>query len=109
MKCWSSTVGVPTAVLRGPGARHRLERRLGRAVGRAAHEPDAAGHAAEADDAPVTARSHSWSERRDEEERRPDVAGEHFVERGDVELCGRSEERDPGVVDQDVDVADLAR
>ena len=27
----------------------------------------------------------------------------------DVELCGRAEERDPGVVDQDVDVADLAR
>ena len=53
--------------------------------------------------------SHARSDRRDEEERRPDVAGEHLVERGDVELRGRAEERDPGVVDQDVDVADVAR
>jgi hypothetical protein len=47
--------------------------------------------------------------RGDEEERRPNVACEHLVEGGDVELCRRSEERDPGVVDQDVDVADLVR
>jgi hypothetical protein len=52
---------------------------------------------------------HSGSERRYEEERRPDVAGEHLVERGELELCGRAEKRDPGVVDQDVDVAGLAR
>ena len=97
------------AVLGRPGARHRLERRLRRAVGRAAHEPDAAGHAADADDAAVAAGGHAGSERRDEEERRADVAGEHRVERGDVELRGRAEERDPGVVDQDVDVADVAR
>src|SRR6202008_4530394 len=31
------------------------------------------------------------------------------VEGGDVELRGRSEARNPGVVDEDVDVADLAR
>ena len=31
-----------------------------------------------------------------------------LVERGDVELGGRAEERDPGVVDQNVDVADVS-
>ena len=41
------------------------------------------------------------------EERCPDVAGEHPVERGDLELRGRAEERDPGVVDQDVHLADV--
>src|SRR5438105_5976334 len=95
------------AVLRGPGARHRLERRLRRAVGRAPHEPYPAGHAADADDAAVAPRSHSGRERRYKEERRPNVAGEHPVERGHFELGGRTEERDTSVVDQDVDVADV--
>jgi hypothetical protein len=61
------------------------------------------------DDAAAAAGGHSGSECRDEEERRADVAGEHLVERVDVELCGRAEERDPRVVDEDVDVADIAR
>jgi hypothetical protein len=39
---------------------------------------------------------------------RANIAGEHLVERGDVELCGRAEQRDPGVVDQDVDVTNVA-
>ena len=54
-------------------------------------------------------RSHSGGKRRYKEERRANVACEHRVERGDVEFCGWCEERDAGVVDQDVDVADLAR
>jgi hypothetical protein len=36
------------------------------------------------------------------------VAREHLVERGHVELRGRAPARDPSVVDQDVDVADFA-
>jgi hypothetical protein len=56
----------------------------------------------------VAPRSHPGSKRRYKEEQRPKVAREHLVERRDVELCGRSEERDPGVVDQDVDLADVA-
>ena len=39
----------------------------------------------------------------------PNVAGEHPVERGDVELRRRAEERDSGVVDQDVHLPDIAR
>ena len=45
---------------------------------------------------------------RDEEERRADVAGEHPVKRVDVELRRRPEDGHPGVVDKDVDIADLA-
>jgi hypothetical protein len=43
------------------------------------------------------------------QERRANVAGEHLVERRDVKLRGRAEARDPGIVDQDVDVTDLVR
>src|SRR6185295_1877646 len=50
----------------------------------ASHEADAAGHAADTDDAATGPRSHSGSERRNEEERCPDVAREHLVERADV-------------------------
>src|SRR6185295_1109134 len=64
--------------------------------------------AAEADDAAVASCCHPWSERCDEEERRPHVAGEHRVERRDLEFSRRSEERYPGGGDQDVDVVYLA-
>ena len=73
-----------------------------------ADEPYTAGHAAEADDAAEAPRRHSGSQCCDEEERRPEVAGVHLVEYGRIELCRRAEGRDPGVVDQDADVASLA-
>jgi hypothetical protein len=56
----------------------------------------------------VAAGSHSGGDRRDEDERCPHVAGEHLVERGDVELRGRTEDGDPGVVDENVDLAGVA-
>jgi len=93
------------AVLGRPGASHRLERRLRRAVGRAAGETDSAGHAAQADDAAAAALDRPGSQRPDEKKRRPDVAGEHLVVRRHLDLRRRAEHRDPGVVDQDVDVA----
>jgi hypothetical protein len=55
-----------------------------------------------------SARGHSGSERRNQQERRANVAGEHPVERTCLEVRGQAEERDPSVVDQNVDVADLA-
>ena len=50
----------------------------------------------------------SGSERRHEEERRADVTGEHLVELSRVERRCRGPACDPGVVDQDVDLADFA-
>jgi hypothetical protein len=38
---------------------------------------------------------------------RPDVSGEHLVEGRDLERLRVAPHRKPGVVDQDVDVADL--
>ena len=49
---------------------------------------------------------HPGSDRRHKEERRPDVAGEHLVERRDVELSRWPEECNPGVVDPEVDPAE---
>ena len=54
-------------------------------------------------------RRHSGSQRRDEEERSANVAGEHPVEGGHVELGRRGEARDTGVVDQDVGLAGVGR
>ena len=51
---------------------------------------------------------HSGSQRRHKQERRADVAREHVVERRRVELCCRGPARHPGVVDQDVNLADVA-
>jgi hypothetical protein len=62
---------------------------------------------AQADDAAAAPCGHSGRESAHQEERRPHVAREHLVERGDVELAGGAEQRDPSVVDQDVDVANL--
>ena len=60
--------------------------RVGCAVGRAADQPDAAGHAAHVDDAAMSSGGHCGSKRRHEQERCANVAGEHLVERRDVEL-----------------------
>jgi|SRR5438105_2805704 len=68
---------------------------------------EAAGHAADVDDAPGPTRHHAWRERRDEEERRPDVGGEYRVEGGEGEGLRGTPHREAGVVDQDVDVANL--
>src|SRR6202171_6828288 len=76
-------------------------------VRRAAGETEAAGHAANVDDAPRATGHHAWRERRDEEKRRPNVGGEHRVEGRDLKGLRGSPHREPGGVDQNVDVANL--
>src|SRR5207247_10170983 len=91
--------------LRSPGARQRREGGLRRPVGCATRETDLAGHAADVDDAALAPRRHPRRERGDEEECGADVAGEQGVERGDIEVRRRAEPREPGVVDQHVNIA----
>src|SRR5207247_4494500 len=58
------------------------------------------------DDAALAPRRHPRRERRDEEECGADVAGEQRVERLDFEVRRYAEPGEPGVVDQDVNLAD---
>jgi hypothetical protein len=89
----------------GQAASHRLERRFRRAVGRTTGEPDSAGHAAQSDDGAAAALDQPGSQRPDDKQRSPDVAGEHLVVRRQIDLRRRTEHRDPRVVDPDVDFA----
>ena len=57
------------------------------------------------DDAAVAPCRHARRERCDEKERCADVAGEHGVERVDVEVGGGAEQKEAGVVAQYVNVA----
>ena len=95
------------AELGGPGTGHRRQRALGRTVGGAARHADLAGHAPDVDDAAAAPGGHLRGQRRDQEVGSPDVGGEEPVEGRHVEIPGRPEPGDPGVVDQDVDRAGL--
>ena len=90
-----------------PGPGHRRQCGLGGAVGGATGETDLAGHAPDVDDAAASPSGHLRCQRSDEEVRRSDVGGEKPIEGRHVELRRRSEPGEPGVVDQDVDPADL--
>src|SRR5712691_10332703 len=78
-----------------------------RAVRGTAGETEAAGHAADVDDAPGPTHHHAWRKCGDEEERRPDIGGEHRIEGRERKGFRGSPHREPGVVNQDVDVANL--
>src|SRR5207302_9536492 len=75
-------------------------------VGCATREADLAGHAADVDDAALAPGRHARRERGNEKERGADVAGEQRVERLDFEVRRCAEPGEPGVVDQDVNIAD---
>src|SRR5258705_10894501 len=99
---------APGAVLCGPAPGQRGQGGLGRAVGgAAAGQPEAAGHAADVDDAARPPGRHGGGEGGDQEIRRPDVAGEQRVELLDLQLLPGAEHGVPGVVHQDGDVADF--
>jgi hypothetical protein len=95
------------AELRSPGARQRRDGTLRRPVGRTTRKSDLTSHAADVDDAAFAPGHHSWRKRGDEEEWCADVTGEQGVKRVDVEVRSRAKHGESGVVDHDVDVADV--
>src|SRR2546426_2926418 len=90
-----------------PGTSHRRESSLRRSVGCATREPNLASHAAEVDDAAFAPDHHCRRKCGNEEVCSADVAGEQGIKRVDVEFLSCTKPGEAGVVDQDVNVANL--
>jgi hypothetical protein len=78
-----------------------------RVIGGRARQADLPGHASEIDDVAAAPGRHLRGQRGDQEIRRADVGREEPVEGRHIEVRGRPEPTEPGVVHQDVDRAHL--
>ena len=95
------------SVFGGPGSGEGGQCGFGGAVGGGVGLTDGASPAGDVDDHAVAAGHHFRGQHRHQQVGGLHVGGEQLIQRVDGQLCRRAEPGEPGIVDQDVDVADL--